>query len=311
MKAFIKGIPKKLIIIFVRFFFRKKQFSTNTEVGVVSLLSHSDIEMFIIGCTTFFYFTKVNLPMFIISDGSLTKKDKELLSNFFTCHVLDPEESSKFMRKKIREFSFLSKYRFSAEAKVYKLKLDALILSPFKKCILLDADVLFFQNPESIIKWLKDSHALNLFGITGGKTESLLIKFGNPEIYFRRLLYSHLNIKSNPFFNAGILCTKKIDLTDLKNLDLACKTLLGIGYHNMILFEEVLLSTHFNLDKSKALDYKKYACVTQIVDAMNIDFRTAHAVHFAHLTKDLFYWYAIKLIFFSNFFYKKNLQEYL
>lgn len=260
-------------------------------VGVVSLLCHQDVAKYIYTIYSFFYQLHFQLPLYIVDDGTLTQKDKDNLRMRFTVHIDDVQVNQTNIARMYQFYPYLFRNRFKSDSHIYKMKIDALVLSPFQRTILMDSDVLFFHKPKTLIKWIESNSNEILHFIHKKKTIHKGIFTSQLELTCRILLkkyaYPHMNVD----FNSGLVCIPNTSIIDLRVLNSIFKTFFSLEIEeDLIVTEEIALSILCGVHpKCKALDAKKYVVSALDVDYLPLFRNSAVCIHYAAATTDRFY----------------------
>lgn len=261
------------------------------SVGIVSLLCHRDVTKYIYTTTSFFYQLGFQLPLFVVDDGTLTNTDKDNLSERFDIRIEDKYELDENIAKKYHPYQYLYRNRFLSNSHIYKMKIDALVLSPFERTILMDSDILFFHKPTIIINWIKSNSEEILHFVHKKKDIHKGIFASQLELTCRTLLKRYKYTRMNIDFNSGLVCIPHKSIINLQLLNSIFKTYFSLKIEeDLIVTEEIAVSIMCSIYKErKVLDPKKY-----IVSALGIDYsphllENAICIHYAASSTDRFY----------------------
>jgi len=275
----------------------KYQSLQSNQSGITSLLGNNHVIRFSFTLHSLFFFLKKSLQVFIIDYGTLTTNDKIFLKNSFNAQILNSTESGGKISKLFNQTPYLLKFRFDKNNFILKKKLDPIFISPFKKTLYLDSDILFFKKPQLILQWLTPNKSHQFYYLTYPKSTYKKYKnFRNPDFQFRRLFHQTLNRKSNIFFNSGILLFNHNLTKQLPLLNKACSLLYQTDYVNMILAEELLLSCLFTRTNSHQLNSNQHLTLVDENDYQPHFKKQVISLHYSHLSKTYFYQDSLSLL---------------
>jgi len=268
----------------------KYQSSQNGQSGISSLLGNSQVFRLSLTLYSLFFYFKKSLPVFIIDDGTLTTDNKIFLKNFFNAQILTSTQSEKRMAQILNKTPYLLKFRFDKNNFILKKKLDSILLSPYKKTLYLDSDILFFKKPQLIFQWLTSNKSnQHHYLVYPQSTYQKYKSFRNPDFQFRKLFFKTLNKKSNHLFNSGILLFNRSLQNQLTHLNHACSLLYQTDYADMILAEELLLSCLFTQANSQQLNPNQYLTLVDDKDYQPSLKKQTTALHYSYLSKQYFH----------------------
>jgi hypothetical protein len=239
---------KQKILDFLIAFFLRFIPSVNTNVpagnvGIVTLLCHRDVHRYIYAINSLFYYLGNPLPLYVVDDGTLTKADIALLHRYFTVRIEEAASASRKIAKVLAPYQPLFDFRFSETTGVFKKKLDAYFLSPFRRYIYLDSDILFFREPGEINRWLTKNTDTVLYTLrreditTNANREAVITQYA-----FRKLLYRSINSKTHPLFIAGFLCIPDKRVLSPETLNKSIRILYRYSYERAALAEETAVA---------------------------------------------------------------------
>lgn len=228
----------------------------------------------------------------IFQDGSLTNRTSEYLRHFPDVHIFNYSRVHGEVVNLLKRYPSLLSFRTSEQSHKLKHKLDCLLLSPFKTTLYLDSDVLFINKPtmlESVIKSGKFAH-----GRYPQSIKALFREANNPEFILRKALAVQLDLDMNSFFNSGLLLYGVFNHNDIVRAERLAECFSNIGYADMLLAEEMLMSAFFA--KKKVAELASDAYLTTTVKDQFFKHYTGreNALHFAYQTKQLFVHFALK-----------------
>jgi hypothetical protein len=143
----------------------------NSGLKVVSLVSTRDIEMLLWCLKSLFYFSECTWDLLIL-DGGLHDADRELLEKHFPqCQVCGEPKLTASLHSELAPFPEVRAFR--KHLMLAKKLIDAPLLIPDHKFLLLDSDVLFFAKPGQLIDHLRQTHVNRFaFNMEKGKINS-------------------------------------------------------------------------------------------------------------------------------------------
>jgi lipopolysaccharide biosynthesis glycosyltransferase len=223
------------------------------------MLCHWDVEMFICSLTSFFYHLGRQLPVYVVDDGSLTPADTRLLKQFFIITIESRQSADIKMARKLARYKHFYAYRFSDNSIIFKLMFDALILSPFSKYFLLDADILFLAKPQELLDWLDSPKAICCYASLTREYQRQLTASGEyPMIPFRTLLLKYLKLQGDPFVILSLLGINTKAVLNLREIDRLFGLLSQVGYLSNRHVDEAIVATLLARKKAILLDPTKY-----------------------------------------------------
>lgn len=301
IEAILTHIGKYLVSFYPLFDLKRLK---NKNVGVVVSAYHGGVDMLINSLTAFYYFLGP-LPLVIYQDGTLTAKDKTKLRKHFN---VSPENETKTilkLKKLLRGKANILNFRFNSDNQLNRCKLDPLLLSPFKKTIYLEADVLFFSKAKEVISWIESENSKNLY-MEHARSFFSSDKRRDLDYSFRLFVNNDYFRLRSPSFNSGILCFDNKVFKNLDKLEKVYRLFNETFYSRCPCAEEVATSTLFTKLNSKALPQLKFVCPAVNSEYKQIAKRRNVCIHYIWQTK-VFYWKdAIKLCMRSKLFRNKN-----
>lgn len=218
----IKSLIKTFLFKKIAYFLAKKSNKIvlkRKNVGLVMLLSNQYFEFGL--CSLYLLFSNLNfrLPIFIVSDGTLTPSQISYLKIFMQAEVTSFEQLLLKSKNQLKNFSNIKNYLLNQKSAVTKGKLAGLIFSPFSKTILLDSDVLFFSFPKQISEWIDKDNSGSMYLVHNYKEFSKECGSIGRERVLRLLIKQVVSSSLNPSFNSGLLCLgEKINLSLLDKI---------------------------------------------------------------------------------------------
>jgi len=227
------------------------------ETGISTVLCHHHVLMYVFGLRSLFFYSKMEFPLYVIDDGSLTTKDIRFIQKHLPVRV---ERNSRQKTKRILgNYKWLNDYRFDSKSMVHKLKLDLLLISPFARQLILDADILFMSKPDQLLNWLISGSEKALMVKYSRKQKINLIENENLTMFsFRKLMGSYLNADIEAYTSThllGIPDRQKIDLEKANDL---VRLLYRLDYAYKKFAEEVIMTYICSFFKKDYLSLKYY-----------------------------------------------------
>lgn len=318
VKVVNKIIPFKIKHPLVRLVFKKLVLLTKPVVaergrknfGLCTILCHKHTLIYILSIKSFFYFSKLKPQVFVVGDGSLTREDIALLKRHIrNITVLEGKRALKEILYKLRDYPYCYLYRSETypELWTHNRKLfDPIFLSGFKKFILLDSDVVFFNTPKEIVEWAKSKNKKTYY-------------MSYPKSYIQnedrwgfltvKVLSKIWRSRIAPFFNSGIICSYK-DQVSLPLIEKYVKKIYLFSLERTWLSEQFTLSLQFSeLERRgkrkivKSLDSSKYLVL--IDPSKRKPLWDKNCIHYHSLFKDTYLYYdALKLLVETKLFNK-------
>jgi hypothetical protein len=264
------------------------------DVGVSILLGHEFVTMAIYTLFSFFYVMRKNFPVYIVEDGSLTRDDINLFNRLFTVKIESVKTRNRRMKKTLLGHAPALDYRFSYDDP-HRLKLDALLLSPFAKTVYLDCDVLFLHKPEEMIEWINSDSDTALYIAHDWRRvgRSSIPDFQHS---FRVLLQKYYGFDKCSGLNTGLFCVSSKQVVNLNEFDDVCVFFHQLAYDRLAPSHEDLLTILFakHPDLVRLLPMEKYLVAPFLVD-YDQGYKNAVCIHYCNRSKPHFYRDAVKL----------------
>ncbi|CAN5275821.1 hypothetical protein BH10PAT2_BH10PAT2_1270 [soil metagenome] len=284
------------------FFPVRKYVGSSSKVGIIMLLCHRDLNMAFYSLKSFFFKQKCTLPIYIVSDGSLTAADRGRLESVFTVTFESGADAISKVKQKFSTYSWINRYLSDDKNSVKRLKLAAILLAPFKKNIVLEPDILYYHfSPE--VKQFTHSPQ-NFYGAMPKQIYELGITENSTELHFRRLLNLHLKVTASDLFNGGVLLLNQKSLNKklLNKLDEATELIYSLDYARMTYADETLTALMFDSDNSTVLNDKVYINYVSAAQYDRKKFMDSVYVHYMTGTRVRNMYDSIKMIFKTRFF---------
>jgi hypothetical protein len=184
-----------------------------SDAEIHTCICHKDITQYILCLKSFLFFANIHIAVIVHDDGSLTKQDFVLLHKHFPgIQIYDYSSSTDTVKNSIDKFPNLKRERL--EPKWNKNHLIIMFDEPFfakkKKIVHLDSDILFYNYPSQLIKWITSNT---------DKTETLFIRdIGNYYSLSERVINIIYKKQPIPCLNSGLRCYWK-QSTDPKEME--------------------------------------------------------------------------------------------
>jgi lipopolysaccharide biosynthesis glycosyltransferase len=164
MKLIIKKLLLKLIIEFAP----KIEISSKGSAGLVTIIGHKHVDMLIFSLKSFFYISKLNIPVNVFDDGTLTDNDElKIKIHIKNVRVRRRKQNEPKILKILKKYKYCLKYRKEKFKDRFYVKLfDPFLLTDYKKIIYLDYDIIFLNKPKEIITWLKSQKKYGMYATT-------------------------------------------------------------------------------------------------------------------------------------------------
>ena len=275
----------------------------NTEVGICSVVGHDRVLMLIHTIASLFYFLKTNYSLYLVDDGTLTESDKMKINRIFTVKIQSPDEGKSKIINKFGTNSKFVKYRLDKNNSLTRLKFDAYILNSFKRAIYIDSDVLIFNEPKEISKWLKQDSQNILCMLHDRKLFKSNLR-QDLDHSIRVLLSNNGFPQLSPSFNSGLIALSNKDIFNAQLLDSIFNQFIGIGYDKAFTAEETALSIVLKNSNSSItfLPKKKYLCPARMSELSIALKMKKVAIHFISETKREYPKHLMRLLFSNNLF---------
>lgn len=151
----------------------------NNDFSIHLLTCHRDLTILLWSLASFYRVINTVGQLYAHSDGSLTDVDIKKIKLFFPkAIIIKPEHLHKNYIEKFNDYPNIKKYRFEKIEKfklLFKL-LDPFFISPCKKVLIIDSDLIWLKRPTEIEN-----------EINNNKNESLMMycKKGGCPVYFK------------------------------------------------------------------------------------------------------------------------------
>ncbi|MBI5018963.1 hypothetical protein HZB58_01695 [Candidatus Gottesmanbacteria bacterium] len=265
------------------------------KTGVASLLCHRDVTMYIYAVYSLFFAINQNLPLYVVDDGTLTAEDKQRLAGHFTITIITRGQLLRRAKTILQTYPNIKKFMDSPEAPVIKWKLLLKLVCPFKRFIIYDADILFFQKSPEIAQWLSNPNkVLHLEYEPRERTR----KHTDDECYldlyhsYRQLLVHSSAPGANPLFNTGLVCIPDKSLFELSTMNRLLGILKTTYFDNQFGSDEVIVGSVIAKRERTPLPKKRY--VIQF-DTIRRARQNIICLHYCWRAKALFQLDAIRL----------------
>lgn len=305
MRVLLKKI-KLFLIKSIHFFlllvFPKKTILKKGKLGVTTIIGHKHVYMFVFSFHSFLYFFKKKIACTVIDDGTLREHDITFIkANFPGIKIVLHKNANKEIYKKLLLYPNIKKYRKLKLIDKFNLKLtDPFLLSDYEKIIYMDCDILFFRSPKEIISWTNKKYTQPLY-IPERPLKDKDTEPGEWSI-LNNIFKDYIKIPIDSNFNSGLICINREQL-DLDLLEKSIKYTHKIKLEYTWTPEQYALSTICAKHKAIALgkNYRHLIRKSDLTDSKKINYTL---LHFAYLSKPLFWKYLLTLLLKTRFFNK-------
>jgi len=184
---------------------KQVQCGPNDKFSLHVLTCRRDLLKTLWSIKTFHYYSGLEFDLFIHSDGSLKKRDNNVLSKHFkNCRIIDRKEADSDLDEFLKDYRYCSKYRKTAGFYCSLKLFDSLYYSSADNILYLDSDLLFFKRPAELISCIDRG------------TSFFNSDMKDEYSYDPEMLNKLFNLKIPDRFNAGLICFNRNDY--LENL---------------------------------------------------------------------------------------------
>jgi len=194
----------------------------NDDLSIHVLTSYRDLIMLIWALGSFYQTAETIGQLFIHSDGSLTDSDKKIIKRFFpSAIVVEPKDflAEKFFE--LEKYPALKKIRTGyPDFFLLKKLIDPYFVSEKKVHLIIDSDLLWFNQPTEIEEGIKEGKSLMIQGLVGeGEPNYVYFKDGSKLDEKLANLNSGIVLYQKENFDLGKLTEyfEKFDLDNPKN----------------------------------------------------------------------------------------------
>lgn len=130
----------------------------NSEFELHIVTSERDFLMAMWCLKSFYFYSGFKAKLVIHDDGTLSDDSiNAFRDHFINCEVIKKKAADLELARALKDYQFISKYRFSNFIPNSMKLLDALFFSSSNKILILDSDVLFFKKPDELINNIKNN----------------------------------------------------------------------------------------------------------------------------------------------------------
>lgn len=289
----MKSLIKDLLVLHLR---QLNKLPLNSNVIVCTLVSHAHVHRYLESVSSLMRVMERKFVLYIVSDNTLLEKDKILIESIFPQArvFLNTDE---LMREKLKKYPFLLKYRFSNPENVYIKKIDLLFLTSFKKCLIIDSDILFFSKPFEIKKWIKFSGFLTNTMDPDSQQKAVKSSYGSI-FSFKALLFTFFKISGDPFFSGHIWGVSSPHRLNWKKIEKMLRTLSKFYFKENSHVDEVIFSFLMEGSKSITLPPEKYIHLIKTnlssYPLIPTSYKKPIMIHFSGENKKLFWSFILR-----------------
>lgn len=205
------------------------------------------------------------IPIYFHDDGSLDDDDKRILMEFENSYIIDKIYADIIILELLGDYPSCKKYRFD-DVKIFnnlKMKLfDYYFLSKSKNILCVDCDILFLNEPKTIINLINSS------------TPFYFPDFQNSYSFTKK---TKIDVLDN--VNTGLFYIPSKHHYNVNTIEFALNDLFTIGLKNIGWIEQSAYSHMFYKDGDYIkLDEKKYKIPTNPIKDVDHDVETLHFV---------------------------------
>ncbi len=226
----------------------------DSPIEIHSIVSHEVLSYYIVMAKSFQHFSEIR-PQFVVhEDGSFTKNDCVFLNHQLPNSTLITfKQSTQKMKQLLKKFPILQKYRLSKHNN--KINIMTTVDIPYytkpKDVFYMDGDILFFNRPAQLCRWLQNKKA---------RKEILFMRdHSNVYVVSERVCKEKFGVCHFDRFNMGILCYPK-SLFNLRSINTYFKLLYEQDKDDIMVRDQTYFMIHFQKEKQKmkVLNEKKY-----------------------------------------------------
>lgn len=128
------------------------------QLSIHLLTGRSHLIMLLWSLASFYQQMKIIGPLYIHSDGSLLKQDIDLIRKFFpNVRIIGPEEFLSANQDKLAKYPVIKKFRTEySQFFLLKKLIDPYFASDKKFRLIIDSDLIWFQEPKEIEREIKN-----------------------------------------------------------------------------------------------------------------------------------------------------------
>lgn len=255
--TFFVNLSKNKIFLFNKLSSYSKsaeQQPTRSLIEIHSMVSHESVTYYILMIKSLQHHTEISSPIVVHDDGSITKQDQKFLKKHLPgVKIITYEHSTKIMKILLKKYPCLLNYRLTRHK--YRTHLISTVDIPYftnsRDIFYIDGDILFFNKPLQICKWLKDEKRNERILFTRDHSDTYILSEKKCREVF------HVGYLDR--FNMGILCFPK-KYFDIKFVNKFFKLLHKLGKDDALVRDQTYYMIYFQkrLVQLEVLDEKKY-----------------------------------------------------
>lgn len=113
MKKIIKSLSKNVLFHYLPVTFKTyREADRSDNLGISTLLCHNNVNLFIWNLTSFFHFSEMAFPVYIVNDGTLTEADCQKIKKHFNAVIESNQTSEKRIYRLIKPYKYICRFRF-------------------------------------------------------------------------------------------------------------------------------------------------------------------------------------------------------
>lgn len=269
------------------------------SIACISKIGHIHLWMYLVMIKSFIFYTSRQFRIVIIDDGSLTRYDIQMLKqHIFDCHIISRGAAEKAVLAFLSKYPFCKQYYQENQPTLFihnKTLFETLLLHKQNRFIALDADIIFFHKPQTILQWISKRMENTL-------ALSFEPSYAQNELRWGRLVLRALSTLWHSdvptLFNDGILCSTRQAYTlpiienCLKHVIYPMK-LQGQWLSIIVLHAAIFASRYKSSTPLKFLDWESYRIATRLNIKIHNNPHDHTAIHYIAENKK--YWPASAL----------------
>ncbi len=274
------------------------------DVGITTIVSHNHVDILIFSIKALFFTWNASMPVNVIDDGTLMESDiNKIKKHIIGVIVRRKYQNDKKIFKLLKPYKYCLKYRKEKFRDRFYIKLfDPFLLPGYKKIIYIDSDVMFLNEPDEIIKWIRSKKIYGLYA-TVHKYPKDTFSSSKEWYVIERMFADRICTNYPSDFSSGFMALNKSSY-NLKRINDVLKYIYKIGLSDSWTPEQYSLGVLLSDIKSYDLE-KKYVHLREVNQKLKKDLFSYVFLHFAYLSRNDYYKMALNLVFHTYFLRKK------
>lgn len=283
----------------------KLKLPSSGEVGVVSVVCHGHVRMWIFTLNSFFRSLGRILPCTVIDDGSLDAKDKNELEKWLSgIRIVDSRTSRRMTLRTLKGYPNSGRYREEgAILNKFNIKLfDPVLNSRYRRIILVDSDIVFMNKLNEVSDWIRSMSNKSLYAshfiYPGNKREGVDVGW----MVVWRMFIEKIDKKIDFGFNSGFLCFDR-QVYSLRRVEELMKYMYSVGLGETWACEQYCWSVLISESRNHKLgdEYVHTHSWDEYLGKVKSPF-SRKMIHFAFLSKPHYFSLAMKWLWRTRFF---------